>query len=46
MKAKYFGDLFPASALAGPGMLYREFFKTDRDGVEKGIVLISLEHLP
>lgn len=46
MKAKYLGDLFPASALAAPGVLYRDFFKTDRNGVEKGIVLIDLESLP
>lgn len=46
MKAKYLGDLFPASALAAPDVLYRDFFKTDRNGVEKGIVLINLEHLP
>ena len=46
MKAKYFGDLFPASALAAPDVLYRDFFKTDRNGVEKGIVLINLRYLP
>ena len=46
MKAKYLGDLFPASALAAPGVLYRDFFKTDRNGVEKGVVLINLESLP
>lgn len=46
MKAKYLGDLFPASALAAPGVLYRDFFKTDRNGVEKGVVLIDLESLP
>ena len=46
MKAKYLGDLFPASAFAAPGMLYRDFFRTDRNGVEKGVVLIDLETLP
>ncbi len=46
MKAKYLGDLFPASAIAAPGVLYRDFFKTDRNGVEKGIVLIDLGSLP
>lgn len=46
MKAKYFGDLFPASAIAAPGVLYRDFFRTARNGVEKGIVLIDLESLP
>ena len=46
MKAKYLGDLFPASAFAAPGVLYRDFFRTDRNGVEKGVVLINLETLP
>ena len=46
MKAKYLGDLFPASAFTSPGMLYRDFFKTDRNGVEKGVVLIDLGSLP
>ena len=46
MKAKYLGDLFPASALAAPGVLYRDFFRTDRNGVEKGVVLIDLGSLP
>ncbi len=46
MKAKYLGDLFPASALAAPGVLYRDFFRTDRSGVEKGVVSIDLESLP
>ena len=46
MKAKYLGDLFPASAFAAPGVLYRDFFRTDRNGVEKGVVLIDLGSLP
>ena len=46
MKAKYLGELFPASRLAVPGVLYRDFFTTDRDGVEKGVVLIDLGSLP
>ena len=46
MKAKYLGDLLPASALAGPGVIYRDFFRTDRNGVEKGVVLIDLGSLP
>ena len=46
MKAKYLGDLFPASVPAAPGVLYRDFFRTDRDGVEKGIVLVELGSLP
>ena len=46
MKAKYVGDLFPASAFAAPGVLYRDFSRTDRNGVEKGVVLIDLGSLP
>ncbi|MDE0230337.1 MAG: hypothetical protein OXJ62_15915 [Spirochaetaceae bacterium] len=46
MKAKYLGDLFPASAIAEPGVLYRDFFRTDRNGVDKGVVLIDLGSLP
>ena len=46
MKAKYLGDLFPASALAAPGVLYRDFFTTDRNGVEKGVLRIDLGTLP
>lgn len=46
MKAKYLGDLFPASATAASGVLYRDFFSTDRDGNQKGIVLIDLRSLP
>ena len=46
MKAKYLGDLFPASAVAEPGVLFRDFFRTDREGVEKGVVLVDLGSLP
>ena len=46
MKAKYLGDLFRVSAVAEPGVLFRDFFRTDRDGVEKGVVLIDLGSLP
>ena len=46
MKAKYLGDLFPASAVAETGVLYRDFFKTDRNGVNKGVVLVDLGSLP
>ena len=46
MKAKYLGDLFPASVQAAPGVLFRDFFLTDRNGVEKGVVLIDLGSLP
>ncbi len=46
MKAKYLGDLFPASFRAAPGIIYRDFFMTDRDGVAKGVVLVNLGSLP
>ena len=42
MKRKYGGELFPASAQAAAGVLYRDFFQTDRDGKAKGILLIDL----
>ena len=31
--------------VAAPGVLFRDFFRTDRDGVEKGIVLVGLRSL-
>lgn len=46
MKAKYLGELFPATALAVPGVPYRDFFSTDRNGVAKSIVQIDLGSLP
>ena len=46
MKAKFGGELFPASALAAPGVLYRAFFLKDRSGVSKGVVEINLGSLP
>ncbi len=46
MKAKYGGELFPATAGAAPGVLYREFFMKDRNGVPKGVVQIDLGSLP
>ena len=46
MKAKYLGELFPASAMAEPGLLFRDFFQTDRNGARKGIVLVDLRSLP
>lgn len=41
MKAKFGGELFPASAEAGRGILYRDFFLTDRNGVCKGVIEID-----
>ncbi len=46
MKSKYLGELFPATATAGPGILYRDFFMKDRNGVPKGVVHIDLGSLP
>ncbi len=46
MKAKYLGDIFPASAFAAPGVLFRDFFATDRNGVKKGAMLVDLGNLP
>ena len=46
VKSKYFGELFPASAVAAPGILYRDFFRSDPAGIDKGIVLVELGSLP
>jgi hypothetical protein len=46
MKSKYLGELFPATAAAAPGLLYRDFFTKDRNGVLKGVVNIDLGSLP
>lgn len=46
MKAKYYGELFPETAVASPSTTFRDFFRTDRDGREKGVVLIDLMTLP
>lgn len=46
MKAKYLGDLFPASLPATSGETYRQFFQHDLDGAPKGIVHIPLGSLP
>jgi Family of unknown function (DUF6932) len=46
MKSKYLGELFPATAVAAPGVIYRDFFMEDRNGVLKGVVNIDLGSLP
>jgi hypothetical protein len=46
MKAKYGGEFFPASWHAAAGVLYRDFFQKDRNGVPKGVVQIDLGSLP
>ncbi len=44
-KAKYGGELFPATDAADPlGTLFRNFFQRDRDGNAKGIIIIDLEN--
>ena len=45
-RARYLGDLYPASGAAEPGVSFRDFFQTDREGVEKGVVLVDLRSLP
>ncbi|MCY3614883.1 MAG: hypothetical protein OXH03_07305 [Bacteroidetes bacterium] len=46
MKSKYLGELFPSGAIAAPGVVYEDFFKTDRNNIPKGIVYIDLATLP
>jgi hypothetical protein len=42
-KAKYGGELFPASSIASAdGKTFLEFFQQDRDGNPKGIIAIDL----
>ena len=45
MKAKYGGELFPASFPAAPGLTYRDFFLGDKNGLPKGVVRIDLGSL-
>lgn len=45
-KAKYMGELFPASWLSGStGPTYLEFFQSDVDGNRKGIIAVDLRRL-
>ncbi len=46
MKAKYGGEFFPASAMAAGGVVYRDFFQRDRNGIAKGVLQIDLGRLP
>ena len=46
MKSKYLGELFPAAFSAEPGVPFRDFFQSDRNGVPKGIVQTDLGSLP
>lgn len=43
MKIKYFGELFPVLLNVASGQHFADFFCTDRNGVEKGLVRIKLE---
>lgn len=45
MKSKYLGELFPSGAMATPGVIYEDFFKTDRNNIPKGIVYVDLATL-
>ncbi len=42
MKSKYFGELFPSGVMAAPGIMFEDFFKTDRNNIPKGIIHIDL----
>ncbi len=46
VRVKYLGDLYPASVVAEPGVSFRDFFQTDREGIKNGIVLLNLRSLP
>lgn len=46
MKAKYFGEFFPATMTAAQGIRYKEFFQQDENGLQKGIVGLNLGVLP
>lgn len=48
MKAKYLGDIVPWgwAACGVTGLIYQEFFQSDRSGNPKGVVLLKLDQLP
>lgn len=41
MKGKYLGDLFIAGVETGSGLPFVDFFRKDRDGAPKGVVVID-----
>ena len=43
MNVKYLGELFPVHLNEASGRRFVDFFRTDRNGVERGLVRISLE---
>ena len=46
-KAKYFGELFLANAVADPaGTRFIDFFQLDKDGQPKGMIALDLKDLP
>jgi len=46
MKIKFGGEFFPAHFYAAPGILYRDWFLKDKDGVAKGIIQIDPVSVP
>jgi hypothetical protein len=48
MKAKYLGDIVPWgwTASSETGVVYKDFFQSDRNGISKGVVLLRLDRLP
>ena len=45
MKEKFKGELFIAHQIAKDGLYFRDFFKTDRVGIKKGVLLVDLGSL-
>lgn len=41
-KARFGGELFPNVAESGSGLVFADFFKNERDGGHKGIVVLSI----
>jgi hypothetical protein len=41
-KARFGGDLFPNVVESGSGLVFADFFKNERDGGHKGIVVLSI----
>lgn len=48
MKAKYLGDIVPWGwpACSATGIIYKDYFQSDRTGSAKGVVLLNLGQLP
>jgi hypothetical protein len=41
MKLKFRGEFFPADLAAKPGILYRDFFMRDKNGMPKGLIQLD-----